>query len=84
MTKQVMQVVGWPKKFQTLPNSCNVNRYDTGKDFVGWHSDDEKLFSTFNDQTMIVSLSLGASRTFEIRHKSSNKEISIVLNNGDI
>lgn len=49
------------------PNSCNVNLYEHGGMSVGWHSDDESLFQgKFND-TRIISLSLGATRKFEVR-----------------
>ena len=44
-------------------NSCLVNIYRNGMDSVAWHADDEELFGP--DPT-IVSVSLGATRTFEL------------------
>ena len=64
-----MTKIGWPKKLRTLPNSCNVNYYEDGKSQVGWHSDDENLFKDTKEGYTIVSLSLGATRTFQMRHK---------------
>ena len=51
---------------ETKFNSVLLNRYRDGFDKVGWHSDNEKAFGT---NPMIVSLSLGATRRFELRYK---------------
>ena len=51
-----------------LPNCCNLNLYTHGTQQVGWHDDAEQLFEA--DDVRIVSLSLGASRTFEIVSKT--------------
>eukprot|EP00927_Polykrikos_kofoidii_P077090 TRINITY_DN74077_c0_g1_i1.p1 TRINITY_DN74077_c0_g1~~TRINITY_DN74077_c0_g1_i1.p1 ORF type:complete len:713 (+),score=96.65 TRINITY_DN74077_c0_g1_i1:109-2247(+) len=51
----------------TWPDSCNLNLYEDGGKSVGWHADDEALFQgKFRDVT-IISLSLGVTRTFELR-----------------
>ena len=47
-------------------NSVLLNRYRTGRDGVAWHSDDEKEFGT---DPVIASVSLGGTRTFQLRHK---------------
>ena len=47
-----------------LPNSCNLNLYSHGTQQVGWHDDSESLFES--DDVRIISLSLGAARTFEV------------------
>ena len=80
--------------FEHLPNSCNVNWYENGLDSVGWHSDDEPLFQSKYDDCLILSLSLGQSRKFEVKlmedlydttNIDPNIEIKqIVLHNGDI
>lgn len=49
------------------PDSCNVNLYEDGGMSVGWHSDDEALFQGKFMDTAIISLSLGATRSFELR-----------------
>ena len=48
-------------------NVCLVNYYMNGKDHIYWHSDKEEL----GDQNSIASISLGASRHFLFRVKST-------------
>jgi alkylated DNA repair dioxygenase AlkB len=48
-------------------NVCLVNYYMNGKDHIHWHSDKEEL----GDQNSIASISLGASRHFLFRVKST-------------
>ncbi len=43
-----------------------LNFYRSGKDSMGWHSDDE---STLGKNPVIASLSLGANRKFMLKHK---------------
>ena len=40
----------------TRLNSCLVNRYENGRDYVPFHADDEKMFRPKGD---IVSVSFG-------------------------
>jgi alkylated DNA repair dioxygenase AlkB len=47
-------------------NSVLVNYYRDGRDSNGWHSDDERELGR---QPVIASLSLGAARDFQLRHK---------------
>lgn len=78
----------------TQPNCCNINLYRDGHDSVGWHTDDEELFEGGYNDICILSLSLGATRTFEVKHqpgivgpRRSHKgpaETSFVVRNGDI
>lgn len=49
------------------PNSCNLNLYEDGGMSVGWHSDDESLFQGKFRDILIISLSLGVKRRFELR-----------------
>ena len=49
---------------RTKFNSVLVNRYESGSDSVGWHADDEPEMS---QEHPIASLSLGATRSFQIR-----------------
>ena len=85
ITLQVMEKVGWPKTIKTLPNCCNINLYENGNEIVPWHSDDEALFNGLWEKCTIISLSLGASRTFQIKRKRGRNPVrSIVLNNGDL
>lgn len=47
-------------------NSVLANLYRTGRDSVGWHSDDEPELGA---QPVIASLSLGATRCFAVRRR---------------
>ena len=48
-------------------NGVLLNRYRTGLDGVAWHSDDEP---EFGDEPVIASVSFGATRRFQLRHKA--------------
>ena len=62
-------------------NICLANYYNSGKNSIGWHSDNEEKGST----SCIASISLGAEREFMFRTKSS-KEIykTLILNHGSL
>ena len=64
-------------------NVCLVNRYKDGNDYMGFHADDEK--ESVNN-SVIVSISFGASRVMQFRKKKGKHPIEgeIVLNHGDI
>jgi alkylated DNA repair dioxygenase AlkB len=72
---KTQQVVG--EKF----NSLLLNFYRDGADSIGWHSDDEKELGI---NPIIASISLGAERTFNVRHKRTKEKWSIVLKNGSL
>ena len=55
-------------------NSVLGNLYRDGKDYVSWHSDDEK---ELGNNPIITSVSFGATRQFQLRHKS-NKDLDTV------
>merc|ERR1712032_1580328 len=55
----------------SMPNSVNLNLYDGGEQSVGWHSDDEALFRGKDLDTTVISVSLGASRCFEVGLRGS-------------
>ncbi|MGH2470258.1 MAG: alpha-ketoglutarate-dependent dioxygenase AlkB family protein, partial [Chloroflexota bacterium] len=50
-------------------NSVLLNRYRDGADSMGWHSDDERGVGP-----TIASVSLGASRVFELRRKAPPRD----------
>ncbi len=68
-------------------NSVLVNLYRNGQDSVGWHADDEQELGA---DPVIASLSLGCSRIFSLKPKSSMlpngalKRRDITLNHGDL
>lgn len=60
-------------------NYCLMNRYRSGADSVGKHADDEPGMGN-----VIGSLSLGATRTFRIRHNTSKETKSFPVSNGTL
>lgn len=62
-------------------NGCLINLYRNGYDSIGKHSDSEK---DLDKNTCIASLSLGATRTFILREKSTNDTYKLSLENGDL
>jgi alkylated DNA repair dioxygenase AlkB len=60
-------------------NYCLLNRYRSGSDSVGWHADDEREMGN-----VIGSLSLGATRTFRIRHNATREIKKFSLGNGTL
>ena len=60
-------------------NYCLLNRYRTGADSVGLHADDEPGMAD-----VIGSLSLGATRTFRIRHNESKETRTFQLVSGSL
>jgi len=73
---------------QHWPDSCNVNLYEDGSMSVGWHSDDERIFQGKFRDIIIISLSLGVTRSFELRlnnPETGERAVSRVsLGNGDL
>lgn len=76
----------------TILASVLINLYRDGNDSVGWHTDDEECFG---ENPIIVSLSVGATRTFKMKSKGpqngasrpaqeKNKPLSYDLKNGDV
>lgn len=63
-------------------NSVLLNRYRNGNDKVSWHSDNEK---ELGNNPVIASVSLGATRRFDLRHKiDKSKIIKIELRSGSL
>ncbi len=62
-------------------NSCLLNLYDDGGQGMGWHSDDE---DSIVPNSAIASISLGAERPFDLRHKESKEKIRILLATGSL
>ena len=60
-------------------NYCLLNRYRSGSDSVGMHADDEPGMGN-----VIGSLSLGATRTFRIRHNTSKETRTFPVSNGTL
>ncbi len=60
-------------------NYCLLNRYRSGQDSMGMHADDEPEMGN-----VIGSLSLGATRTFRIKHNKSKETMSFSLGHGSL
>lgn len=62
-------------------NSVLCNLYRDGSDGVDWHADDER---ELGDEPIIGSLSLGASRRFDLRRVDDHSvRVSLELHHGD-
>ncbi|MFY0538793.1 alpha-ketoglutarate-dependent dioxygenase AlkB family protein [Nannocystis pusilla] len=62
-------------------NYALVNLYRTGDDYIGWHAD---KVSDLVPGSAIASLSLGAVRPFQLRHKSSGELHEVLLASGSL
>lgn len=62
-------------------NSVLVNYYRDGDDFVGWHADDEPELA---ESPAIASVSFGATRPLEFRHKISRETGRLDLPGGSL
>ena len=62
-------------------NGVLVNHYRDGLDRMGWHSDDEPEMVP---NSLVISISIGATRDFDIRHKQRAERHRITLRSGDM
>jgi alkylated DNA repair dioxygenase AlkB len=62
-------------------NSVLLNYYRDGRDSMGMHSDDEP---ELGPAPAIASLSLGATRTFLLRHKQTKRTLKLDLPDGSL
>jgi alkylated DNA repair dioxygenase AlkB len=62
-------------------NCVLVNLYRNGQDSNGWHADNEP---ELGKNPVIASVSLGATRRFDLRHNLTNEKISFDLTNGSL
>lgn len=63
-------------------NSVLLNRYRSGNDSMGWHSDDEP---ELGPQPTIASLTLGAARRFLLRRRDDrSRKVAYLLGHGDL
>eukprot|EP00404_Azadinium_spinosum_P025299 CAMPEP_0180612272 /NCGR_PEP_ID=MMETSP1037_2-20121125/30275_1 /TAXON_ID=632150 /ORGANISM="Azadinium spinosum, Strain 3D9" /LENGTH=459 /DNA_ID=CAMNT_0022631867 /DNA_START=63 /DNA_END=1444 /DNA_ORIENTATION=+ len=71
------------------PNCCNINLYRDGRDSVGWHTDNEEIFESEYNDACILSLSLGASRKFQLKRQQTEadphpKTVTAIVSHGDL
>lgn len=62
-------------------NGVLVNFYRNGNDYLGWHSDDELINGS---EPLIASISLGAERRFDLRHRETGELVSTPLSHGSL
>ncbi len=63
-------------------NSALLNYYRHGNDSMGWHTDNEP---ELGENPVIASISLGSSRKFQFKHKSTLKSTqNIILEPGSL
>ena len=66
---------------QATFNSVLLNRYRHGQDSIGMHADDEPELGI---NPVVASVSLGAVRTFVLKHRKSGETRSIPLAHGSL
>jgi alkylated DNA repair dioxygenase AlkB len=62
-------------------NSVLVNLYRDGNDSVSWHSDNEAINGR---EPTIASVSLGATRRFDLRHRETKQTVRVDLEGGSL
>lgn len=63
-------------------NGVLLNYYRDGQDSMGWHRDNESYLGV---EPAIVSVSLGAERTFRLRHRvAASDPVSLELEHGSV
>jgi len=66
---------------QTSFNSCLLNLYHTGAEGMAWHSDAEK---DLRRNGVIASVSFGAERRFQLKHKEKKDLVTVWLEHGSL
>jgi alkylated DNA repair dioxygenase AlkB len=69
------------EKAQITFNGGLMNYYHDGNEGASWHSDNEK---TIKPNSCIASVSFGAARKFEFKHKETQEKVSIALAPGSL
>ena len=62
-------------------NSVLANLYRDGNDGVGWHADNERELGT---NPVIASVSLGATRRFDLKHRDTGELVRVDLPDGSL
>lgn len=62
-------------------NACLLNYYHNGKEAMGWHADNEPEIIK---NSTIASISLGAERFFEFKHRTKPDKRKLLLQNGSL
>lgn len=62
-------------------NGVLANRYQSGRDSMGWHSDDDY---DPGQHPGVASISLGATRRFRMRHRRQRTTVNLPLTHGSL
>jgi len=62
-------------------NACLANLYRDGNDSNGWHADNEE---ELGKNPVIASISLGATRTFKLKHLATKDKIDFQMTSGSL
>lgn len=62
-------------------NCVLLNLYANGQDHMGWHADNEP---ELGEAPVIASLSLGATRRFDLQHRTLGHQLQLQLENGSL
>lgn len=65
----------------TVFNGVLANLYRDGRDHMGWHADDETVLGP---EPVIASVSLGAERRMDFRHRATGEIVQVRLPHGSI
>lgn len=65
-------------------NSCLANLYAHGQQGMGWHSDNEASLNAAGQETVIASLSLGATRKMRFKHNQTGEVVELMLQSGQL
>jgi len=69
-------------KFEASFNACLLNYYRDGKDYMGWHRDNEHALGEY---PVIVSVSFGSTRIFQFRdYREKMPVVSLELDHGSV
>jgi alkylated DNA repair dioxygenase AlkB len=77
MTPLLIQLLDYVNDvYQSEFNGVLVNKYKSGNEYIGKHSDDERMLDA---NAGVVMISTGTVRTFRIRNKITGKKIDIPM-----
>lgn len=62
-------------------NAVLLNLYRHGNDSVSWHADDEPELGS---NPVVASVSFGATRPFQLKHKAKDAKYRLTLSNGSL
>ena len=79
---QLKQLAAELSRFLRQPFNCVLlNLYADGQQHMGWHADNE---AELGHDPVIASLSLGASRRFDLMHRRQDWQLQLALGSGSL